>query len=360
MSSVYNLIVSQKTWNGDQLAIHLFAYRELLSLVKELDMNQIDEIMDVTSICLKKENELPSLDLLRVSAELLSLIEGKAGVFIGKKLIQKNWSINFRIVIRRLLQTPAIAQATPSTSKEAFPGQYLPVLFELSDELVSLIGSNWFENDPDFLLLLSAMSSIRLQEVFHKQTSIKEAFVHGRLHCHFARCGEYDNILPDDRATILCRTLRESAIYTCEYYHNSEENSDDWKKVIVSTFQFLCIYIDFGGLVTLPSEYTKNLGEVLLRLAVSCCEISLVPLECLAKVICELPFLPSTTLDTITDALRQYNNKTNEEDVVRILDTLHVQLQGSIPSRKWCPAVSLHRVAELLQQIKSGQEYAKQ
>ncbi|VDM11816.1 unnamed protein product, partial [Wuchereria bancrofti] len=316
MSSVYNLIVSQKTWNGDQLAIHLFAYRELLSLVKELDMNQIDEIMDVTSICLKKENELPSLDLLRVSAELLSLIEGKAGVFIGKKLIQKNWSINFRIVIRRLLQTPAIAQATPSTSKEAFPGQYLP------DKV---------------------------------KTSIKEAFVHGRLHCHFARCGEYDNILPDDRATILCRTLRESAIYTCEYYHNSEENSDDWKKVIVSTFQFLCIYIDFGGLVTLPSEYTKNLGEVLLRLAVSCCEISLVPLECLAKVICELPFLPSTTLDTITDALRQYNNKTNEEDVVRILDTLHVQLQGSIPSRKWCPAVSLHRVAELLQQIKSGQ-----
>ncbi|VDN87424.1 unnamed protein product [Brugia pahangi] len=199
MSSVYNLIVSQKIWSGDQLAIHLFAYKELLSLVKELDMSQIDEIMDVTSICLKKENELPSLDLLRVSAELLSLIEGKAGVFIGKKLIQKNWSINFRIVIRRLLQTPAIAQATPSTSKEAFPGQYLPVLFELSDELVSLIGSNWFESDPDFLLLLSAMSSIRLREVFHKQTSIKEAFVHGRLHCHFARCGEYDNILPDDR-----------------------------------------------------------------------------------------------------------------------------------------------------------------
>ncbi|EJW69918.1 hypothetical protein WUBG_19177, partial [Wuchereria bancrofti] len=62
-------------------------------------------------------------------------------------------------------------QATPSTSKEAFPGQYLPVLFELSDELVSLIGSNWFENDPDFLLLLSAMSSIRLQEVFHKQVA---------------------------------------------------------------------------------------------------------------------------------------------------------------------------------------------
>ncbi|VDO35937.1 unnamed protein product [Brugia timori] len=341
MSSVYNLIVSQKTWSGDQLAIHLFAYKELLSLVKELDMSQIDEIMDVTSICLKKENEvysnellafnfqLPSLDLLRVSAELLSLIEGKAGVFIGKKLIQKNWSINFRIVIRRLLQTPAIAQATPSTSKEAFPGQYLPVLFELSDELVSLIGSNWFESDPDFfdpdfLLLLSAMSSIRLREVFHKQTSIKEAFVHGRLHCHFARCGEYDNILPDDRATLLCRTLRESAIYTCEYYHNSEENSDDWKKVIISTFQFLCIYIDFGGLVTLPSEYTKNLGEVLLRLAVSCCEISLVPLECLAKVICELPFLPSTTLDTITDALRQCNNKTNEEDVVRELTKVKI------------------------------------
>ncbi|VDN86639.1 unnamed protein product [Brugia pahangi] len=45
-------------WSGDQLAIHLFAYKELLSLVKELDMSQIDEIMDVTSICLKKENEV--------------------------------------------------------------------------------------------------------------------------------------------------------------------------------------------------------------------------------------------------------------------------------------------------------------
>lgn len=63
------------------------------------------------------------------------------------------------------------AQATPSTSKEAFLGQYLPVLFELSDELVSLIGSQWFESDPDFLLLLSSMSSIRLQEVFHKQVA---------------------------------------------------------------------------------------------------------------------------------------------------------------------------------------------
>ncbi|EFO16972.1 hypothetical protein LOAG_11531 [Loa loa] len=358
MPAVYNLIVSQKTWNGDQLAIHLFAYKELLRLVKELDMNQIEEVMDVTSICLKKENELPSLDLLRVSAELLSVIEGKAELFAGKKLIQKEWSINFRIIIRRLLQTPAIALATPSTSKEAL-GQYLPILFELSDELVFLIGSHWFESDPDFLLLLSSMSSIRLQEVFHNQTSIKEAFVHGRLHCHFARYGEYANILPDDKATILCGTLRESAIYTCEYYHNCEENSDDFKKVIISTFQFLCIYIDFGGLLTLPLDYTKNLGEVLLRLAVSCCEISLVPLECLAKVICELPNLPNTTLDTITDALRKCNNKLNEEDVVRILDTLHVQLQGSIPSRKWCPTISLHKVTELLQQIKSRQEYAK-
>lgn len=69
------------------------------------------------------------------------------------------------------------------------------------------------------------------------------------------------------RATILSGTLRESAIYTCEYYYNCEESSEDLKKMIISTFQFLCIYIDFGGLVTLPSEYTKNLGEVLLRLA---------------------------------------------------------------------------------------------
>lgn len=61
------------------------------------------------------------------------------------------------------------AQPAPSTSKETFFDQYLPVLFELSDELVSLIGSQWFESDPDFLLLLSSMSSIRLQEVFHEQ-----------------------------------------------------------------------------------------------------------------------------------------------------------------------------------------------
>uniref|UniRef100_A0A0R3RLN6 Fanconi anemia group I protein n=1 Tax=Elaeophora elaphi TaxID=1147741 RepID=A0A0R3RLN6_9BILA len=359
MSSVYNLIVSQKTWKGDQLAIHLFAYKELLSLVKELDMNQIDEIMDVASICLKKDNELPSLDLLRVSAELLSLIEGKTEVFIGKKMIQKNWSVNFRIVIRRLLQTSAIVHPAPSTSKETCLGQYLPVLFELSDELVSLIGNQWFESDPDFLLLLSSLSSIRLQEIFHRQASIKEAFIHGRLHCHFVHCGEYASVLPDNKASILCGTLRESAIYTCQYYHNCEEISDDLKKVIISTFQFLCIYIDFGGLVTLPSEYTKNLGEVLLRLAVSCCEISLVPLECLAKVICELPNLPSTTLDRIMDALKKCNNKTNEEDVVRVLDTLHVQLHGKIAGRKF-PSVSLRKVAELLQQIKTGQEYAKQ
>ncbi|KAL3995515.1 hypothetical protein ACH3XW_26115 [Acanthocheilonema viteae] len=354
MSSVYNLIVNQKTWNGDQLAVHLFAYKELLSLVKEVDMNQVDEIMDVTSICLKKENELPSLDLLRVSAELLSLIERKTEIFTGKKLMQRNWSINFRIVIRRLLQTPAITQSIPSTSKEAFSDQYLPVLFELSDELVSLIGSQWFESDPDFLLLLSSMSSIRLQEVFNKQTSIKEAFVHGRLHCYFAHYGEYASILSDDKATILCGTLRESAIYTCEYYYNCKESLDDFKKMIVSTFQFLCIYIDFGGLATLPSEYTKDLGKVLLHHAVGCCEISLVPLECLAKVICELPNLPNTTLDTITDALKKYNNKANEEDVVRILDSLHVQLQGSTASRKWCSNVNLRRVVELLQQIKSG------
>ncbi|KAM3718408.1 Cilia- and flagella-associated protein [Dirofilaria immitis] len=354
MSSVYNVIISQKAWNGDQLAVHIFAYKELVSLVKELDMNQIDEIMDVTSICLKKENELPSLDLLRVSAGLLSLIERKAEILNGKKLIQKNWSINFRIVIRRLLQTRIIVHGVPSTSKEVSFDQYLPILFELSDELVSLVGIQWFESDPDFLLLLSSLSSIRLQEVFHKQTSIKEAFIHGRLHCHFVRCGEHTSILSDEKATILCETLRQSAIYTCECYHNCEENSDDLKKVIISTFQFLCIYIDFGGLITLPPKYTKNLGEVLLRLAVSCCEISLVPLECLARVICELPNLPSTTLDTIMDALKKYNNKANEEDVIRILDTLNVQLQGSIPSRKWCSAVSLCKVVELMRQIKSG------
>ncbi|VDO81515.1 unnamed protein product [Onchocerca flexuosa] len=143
--------------------------------------------------------QLPSLDLLRVSAELLSLIERKAEMLNGKKLIQKNWSINFRIVIRRLLQTPVIAHGTPSTSKELYFDQYLPVLFELSDELVSLIGTEWFESDPDFLLLLSSLSSIRLQEVFRKQTSIKEAFVHGRLHCQFARCGEYTSILSDEK-----------------------------------------------------------------------------------------------------------------------------------------------------------------
>ncbi|VDK80655.1 unnamed protein product [Litomosoides sigmodontis] len=341
MSSVYNLIVSQKTWNGDELAVHLFAYKELLNLAKELDMNQIDEVMDVTSSCLKKESELPSLNLLRVSAELLSLVEGKAEVFNGKKMVQKNWSVNFRIVIRRLLQTPAIAQPAPSTSKDTFFDQYLPVLFELSDELVSLIGSQWFESDPDFLLLLSSMSSIRLQEVFHEQTSIKEAFVHGRLHCHFAHCGEFANILPDDKATILCGTLRESAVYTCQYYYNCGETSNDFRKTIIPTFQFLCIYIDFGGLATLPPEYTKNLGEILLRLAVSCCEMSLVPLECLAKVICELPNLPNTTLDTIVESLKKCNNKANKEDIVRILDTLHVQLQGGAAGRKWCPAVSL-------------------
>ncbi|MCP9263730.1 hypothetical protein DINM_007111 [Dirofilaria immitis] len=322
MSSVYNVIISQKAWNGDQLAVHIFAYKELVSLVKELDMNQIDEIMDVTSICLKKKMSdgssdvifsdckqslkiaiLPSLDLLRVSAGLLSLIERKAEILNGKKLIQKNWSINFRIVIRRLLQTRIIVHGVPSTSKEVSFDQYLPILFELSDELVSLVGIQWFESDPDFCCCY-----LRCLLYGCKKSSINK---------HLLKKHSFMDV----STVILCGAVNIPVFYRMK---------------------------NFGGLITLPPKYTKNLGEVLLRLAVSCCEISLVPLECLARVICELPNLPSTTLDTIMDALKKYNNKANEEDVIRILDTLNVQLQGSIPSRKWCSAVSLCKNAIFL------------
>ncbi|VDN02364.1 unnamed protein product [Thelazia callipaeda] len=329
MSSLYNIIVSRKNWDGQQLTQHLFAYKELLTISSKLDMNQINEIMDVISVHLKKESELPLLEMLQVSAGILCILEEKAGAALdGKKLMQRNWPVNFRIVIRRLLQTPAIVFVSlvceSNSSEKSLFGQYLPVLFELSDELISIIGSSWFESDPEFLLLLSSMSSIYLQDVFQMKTSVGQSFVHGRLNCQFLRFGEDTNILPDDkensisRAVLLSKILRQSAIYACEFCQSCDESSDVSKKIIISIFQFLCMYIDFGGLIVLPPESIKNLGKALLYHSVDCSEISLVPLECFAKIICHLPNLPDITLDTIMRTLNRHYTRRNKEDVVHV------------------------------------------
>ncbi|VDN27107.1 unnamed protein product [Gongylonema pulchrum] len=139
--------------------------------------------------------------------------------------------------------------------------QYLPELFKLSAAVIIVVGTHWFESDPDFLLLLASLSSARLALAFHGEVAAEEAVVIGRLHCHFVRCGEEAEFLKEQHAEKLSNVMHNSACYTCEYVLKFP---DVKKELAIAMYEFLCIYINFGGLETLSSDFTNNLGAALL------------------------------------------------------------------------------------------------
>lgn len=65
---------------------------------------------------------------------------------------------------------------------------------------------------------------------------------------------------------MLSKIMHDSACSTCDYFLKHNDAQGKTQEIVIAVYEFLCIYINFGGLETLSSHLTKNLGPTLVSL----------------------------------------------------------------------------------------------
>uniref|UniRef100_A0A915BC33 Neurochondrin n=1 Tax=Parascaris univalens TaxID=6257 RepID=A0A915BC33_PARUN len=122
-----------------------------------LSVNDVAEIIDVLSKTLNEVTEqLPSMILLHSITDLLKRLVNEREYIPMDELMRYTFPSRLKVVIKRLIQTNNISD------------DYRMMCFILCALLVCLFDFQWFGGDPQFLILLSALTHVELRLILDK------------------------------------------------------------------------------------------------------------------------------------------------------------------------------------------------
>ncbi|VDK76755.1 unnamed protein product [Anisakis simplex] len=155
-----------------------------------LDIDDIIELVDLIAENLYEHtDELPSKILLNIVGELLKKLVNETEYLNERDFPKRSSPTHLRVVIRRLIQTKHL------------PEEYRSLCFMLSALLVCLLDFHWFESDPQFVVLLAALTDVQIRMVLDnpKLIKIEELIECATLGESFIECVELGEFLDDER-----------------------------------------------------------------------------------------------------------------------------------------------------------------
>uniref|UniRef100_A0A915BC25 Neurochondrin n=1 Tax=Parascaris univalens TaxID=6257 RepID=A0A915BC25_PARUN len=221
-----------------------------------LSVNDVAEIIDVLSKTLNEVTEqLPSMILLHSITDLLKRLVNEREYIPMDELMRYTFPSRLKVVIKRLIQTNNISD------------DYRMMCFILCALLVCLFDFQWFGGDPQFLILLSALTHVELRLILDKpeMINVEDLISCATLGESFIQCIEEGDFLDDQQATVVGRNCQECVSYVCEYLIECrrDETVELQSNVEIVLYRLICSYLAIGGSDTINSSL---IDDVLLAL----------------------------------------------------------------------------------------------
>jgi len=244
------------------------------------------------------------------------------------------WPTDLRIIVRRILQSKPIDD---TLRRSAFHVSYLAL---------ELLDWRWLADDPEFLVLLTALNDVQLRLLLDcemKQVDAGQLVISCRIAetvMGFVESDELD--LNDRHATQLSRTSQETVSFLCEYVVACNVEKIAFRpEIVISIYRCICSFLAIGGWQIIDATILKKVAPILVEIA----EQSLAREEAdIASLImpslANLPNLPDTVLRLLMGYLRKkYPTSECEQSlemVTSILQDLSSQASTlSTSKRNW-------------------------
>ncbi|VDM46012.1 unnamed protein product [Toxocara canis] len=256
-------IVSRRDWKVDKLENSSSALLRISGGI--LDADDVEDVVEVVSKFLyDKTDQLPSAILLRVTNDLLKRLVDEPKEVGKKGFLGRAAPNTLRVVIGRLLHASCL------------PEEYQSLCFTLSALLVRLLDFHWFEPDPEFLVLLAALTHVQFRVVLGDPLMIR---VEDLIPCatlgeSFIQCVEEGEFLNDEQATAVSRSCRDCVAYVCEYVtecHRDKSIQLD-ASIEMVVYRFLCSFLAVGGHQIINRNLVDDILPILIDVARRACE----------------------------------------------------------------------------------------
>uniref|UniRef100_A0A9J2PDB7 Uncharacterized protein n=1 Tax=Ascaris lumbricoides TaxID=6252 RepID=A0A9J2PDB7_ASCLU len=228
--------------------------------------------------------------------------------------------------------------------------QFLILLSALTHVQLRLILDNpemWFDGDPQFLILLSALTHVQLRLILDnpEMINVEDLISCATLGESFIQCVEEGDFLDDQQATMVGRSCQECVSYVCEYLVEcrKDETVELQSSAEIVLYRFICSYLAIGGHNTINSSLIDDVLLALVDIARRSCEhgdASVV--EMLLPSLPNFNSLPSSCLDLIVSCLERQSSIGDcarlSAKVARVVDELKDRsnwyMEGSLTSAK--------------------------